>query len=251
MTSIGKDISRLDKELVSRGLVQSRTRAQALISLGGVTVNDIVVTNANTSVGSTDRITLIISDIPWVSRAGLKLEHALTHWHVDPKGKTVLDIGASTGGFTDVLIAFGAAKVYALDVGQGQLAEKLRHDARVVNMEQTHINNVSSEDFPLGLDMVVIDVSFISLEKVLPKVKELMNEGLLIALIKPQFEVGREHINKGIVKSDELHEKVLSRIEGEVARLGFTLLGIIPSPILGGDGNKEFLLCAQLSSVHS
>lgn len=241
------DTSRLDKELVSRGLVQSRARAQVLIKEEGVLVNDICVTESDALIKTEDHISLTKADIPWVSRAGLKLEHALEYWYIDPKGKTVLDIGASTGGFTDVLLSRGAAKVYALDVGQGQLVEKLRNDPRVVNMEGTHIHDVSLGDFSSPIEMVVVDVSFISLEKILPKVRELLTEGVVIALIKPQFEVGRERINKGVVRDQELHKEVLSRIEGEAIRLGFVLEGMIESPILGGDGNKEFLLCAKRS----
>lgn len=241
------DTSRLDKELVARGLVESRTRAQTLLAEGNVFVNGILVIKSGTLVKESDEISLIKADIPWASRAGLKLEQALDYWHIDPKGKIILDIGASTGGFTDVLLSCGAKKVYALDVGHGQLVEKLRNDPRVVNMEGVHILNTAREDFTDQIEMVVVDVSFISLEKILPKVKELFEKGMLIALIKPQFEVGRERINKGIVKDPELHEEVLSRIKSEAIHLGFVVDGIIPSPIMGGDGNKEFLICAHLS----
>lgn len=247
MTFTHANNSRLDKELVARGLVESRARAQMLITEGSVLVNGISVTKSGALVAAADRITLSNEDVSWVSRAGAKLERALDHWHIDPNGKTILDIGASTGGFTDVLLSRGAKKVYALDVGHGQLATKLRHDARVVNMEGTHISNVSQKDFPDQIEMIVVDVSFISLEKILPKVKELLGNGVLIALIKPQFEVGRERINKGIVKDPELHEEVLSRIKSEATYLGFVVEGMIESPILGGDGNKEFLICAHLS----
>lgn len=249
MASTHANTSRLDKELVSRGLVQSRARAQALIEEGGVAVNDVLVTKSGALVKSEDIISLIKTDISWVSRAGAKLEHALLHWHIDPKGKTILDIGASTGGFTDVLLSYGATKVYALDVGHGQLVERLRNDARVVNMEKTHINDIASCDLPESINMIVVDVSFISLSKVLPKVKELMVDGILIALIKPQFEVGRERIGKGVVTDSNLHNEILSRIESEATHLGFVVEGMIESPILGGDGNKEFLIYAHLSSV--
>ena len=248
MTSAHASTSRLDKELVSRGLVESRARAQVLIEEGGVLVNGVVATKSGALVKDGDDISLSKPDIEWASRAGTKLEHALLHWHIDPKGKTVLDIGASTGGFTDVLLSRGATKVYALDVGHGQLVERLRNDARVVNMEKTHINDVAPSDLPDPINMTVIDVSFISLSKVLPKVKELMVNGVLIALVKPQFEVGRERIGKGVVTDPDLHEEVLSRILDVAISLGFVVDGTIASPILGGDGNKEFLLCAHLSS---
>lgn len=244
-----RDVSRLDKELVSRGIVRSRARARVLIEEGGVFVNGIVVIKPDAEITVMDDITLSKEDIPWVSRAGSKLEHALLYWHIDPIGKTVLDIGASTGGFTDVLLSLGAKRVYALDVGHGQLAEKLRNDPRVVNMEGIHITDVSEKDFPDRIEMIVTDVSFISLEKILPKVKELLKEGVFIALIKPQFEVGRERINKGVVRDPVLHEEVLAHIKNEAAALGFVVDGVTPSPILGGDGNKEFLMCAHLSSV--
>lgn len=247
MASMNGNTSRLDKVLVLRGLVESRARAQALIEEGCVFVNGICATKSGALIKEGDDISLNKPDIEWASRAGTKLEHALKYWHIDPKGKTALDIGASTGGFTDVLLTHGAKKVYALDVGHGQLIERLRADARVVNMEKTHINDVVPKDFSEPINIVVVDVSFISLSKILSKIKELMLDGVLILLIKPQFEVGRERINKGIVTDPLLHEEVLLRIKDEVTALGLIVDGVIPSPILGGDGNKEFLLCAHLS----
>jgi len=238
---------RLDRALVARGLVSSRARGEALIRDGGVAVNGAVTTDKSFLVGAADAIILLQEDIPWVSRAALKLTHALDHWHIDPKGKVVLDIGASTGGFTEVLLARGARKVYALDVGHGQLASKLLASPKVVNMEGVHIKNVSVKDFAEPIDMIVVDVSFISLEKVLPKTKELLRTGgTLIALIKPQFEVGRERIKKGIVSDSKLHGAVVERIEACATELGFVVEGTIASPILGGDGNKEFLLYADV-----
>ncbi len=239
---------RLDKALVLRKLVSSRTRATTLIKDRKITLNNSVVSSPDFLISPSDTVLMLGEDIPWVSRAGLKLAHALDYWHIDPKGKVVLDIGASTGGFTEVLLSHGAKKVYALDVGHGQLAEKLRGDPRVVNMEGVHINNVVPTNFAEPIEMIVVDVSFISLEKVLPKIKELLKkDGILIALIKPQFEVGKERIGKGIVSDPKLHASVITRIEHFVTKLGFTVREVISSPILGGDGNKEFLLYAQLA----
>lgn len=241
---------RLDKALVDRGLVASRTRAVALIEEGGVRVGKDVVTEKNFLVKGRDVIALLKHDLRWVSRAGLKLEHALDHWHIDPKGKVALDIGASTGGFTEVLLSKGAKKVYALDVGRGQLALKLINDKRVVNMESTHIKNVNPVDFKIRPAVIVVDVSFISLEKVIPKIKEILAPlGVLIALIKPQFEVGKKDTKKGIVSDPKLHSQVAMRVEGLVSESGFDVEGVIASPILGGDGNKEFLLYARLKSA--
>src|SRR3989338_868952 len=237
--------TRLDKALVDRGLVPSRTRAVALIEEGGVRVGKEVVTEKDFLVSEKDLVALLKHDLRWVSRAGLKLEQALEHWHIDPKGKVALDIGASTGGFTDVLLARGAKKIYALDVGRGQLAPKLQANKKVVNMEGVHIKDARREDFKGPLDMIVVDVSFISLEKVIPAIKELLKEaGMLIALIKPQFEVGKKDVKKGIVTDPKLHSQVAMRIEGFVALAGFDVEGVIASPILGGSGNKEFLLYA-------
>jgi 23S rRNA (cytidine1920-2'-O)/16S rRNA (cytidine1409-2'-O)-methyltransferase len=237
---------RLDIALAERGLVSSRTRAQNLIKTGGVYVNGLLVEDPNSPITKRDKITLGKEDIPWVSRAGFKLESALTRWKIDPKKKVALDIGASTGGFTDVLLHHGVKKVYALDVGRDQLAEKLRKDARVVSMEKTHIEKVSAKDFKEKIGLITIDVSFISLEKVLPKAKELLTSGgTLIALVKPQFEVGKQFIKKGIVTDPTLHAKAVQQVEACAEMLGFEVKGLMASPILGGEGNKEFLLYAQ------
>ena len=242
----GENEIRLDKALVSRKLVSSRARAQTLIKEGKVTVDGNVVTEPDFDIRDIHELKLLNSDIVWVSRAGLKLDHVFTRYEIDLKGKVVLDIGASAGGFTDVVLTRGAAKVYALDVGHGQLVAKIKNDKRVVNMEGTHIKDVSKTDFKEKIDMIVVDVSFISLEKVLPKVKELLRKnGHLIALIKPQFEVGKDKIGKGIVTDPKLHASVAMRIESYTAELGFHIIGVLASPILGGDGNKEFLIYAQ------
>ena len=239
---------RLDRALVTRGLVSSRARGEALIRDGGVDVNGVIVMSKSFLVGTADLVTLLKGDLEWVSRAALKLASALEHWQIDPKGKVALDIGASTGGFTEVLLSRGAQKVYALDVGHGQLATKLLASTKVVNMESVHIKDVSVKDFAEPIDMIVVDVSFISLEKVLPKAKALLHAGgILIALIKPQFEVGKEHVGKGVVTDPKLHASVVDRIKECATALGFAVEGVIASPILGGDGNKEFLLYTNLT----
>lgn len=245
--SFDEDGVRLDKALVERGLVPSRARAQSLIRSKGVKVNGKIVTDKDFIVDEETEVVLVTQDLRWVSRAGLKLEHALTFWHIDVAGKVALDVGASTGGFTDVLLNAGIKKVYAVDVGHGQLAEKLRDNKKVVNMEGVHINTVTRASFKEKIDIVVIDVSFISVEKVLPYIKGLLKkDGVLIVLVKPQFEVGKADIGKGIVTDPKLHAKVAGRIETVIHDMGFHVAGVVASPILGGDGNKEFLLYAHL-----
>jgi 23S rRNA (cytidine1920-2'-O)/16S rRNA (cytidine1409-2'-O)-methyltransferase len=234
---------RLDKALVLRGLAPSRARAQVLIKEEKVSVNGKISRESDRTIHETDMILLLGDDIPWVSRGGLKLAHALAHFNIDPQGKVALDIGASTGGFTDVLLSLGAKKVYALDVGHGQLAEKLQNDPRVINMEGMHIKDISVTNFAEHIELIVVDVSFISLAHVLPKIKELLTEGgEAVLLVKPQFEVGKDFIKKGIVKDPALHQHVLTEIALRAKGLGFSVSLPILSPILGGDGNKEFLL---------
>lgn len=241
--------SRLDKALVERAVVSSRARAQTLIAEGKVSVNGKVVMESDHLVTALDAIVLLEADFPWVSRGGLKLAHALDYWHIDPKGFVALDIGASTGGFTDVLLARGAAKVYALDVGHDQLAEKIKNDPRVVNMEGVHINDVAREDFAEPIDIITIDVSFISVTKVLPRAKDILSpRGVTIALIKPQFEVGKSDIGKGVVRDATLHERVLREVTESARALRLVAEVPIPSPILGGDGNKEFLILCRRES---
>lgn len=189
-------------------------------------------------------------DHPWVSRGGLKLDHALTHFNLDVSGAIALDVGASTGGFTDVLLTRGAAKVYAVDVGHGQLAWKLRGDARVVVLEKTNARHLNSALIPDPIDIVVCDASFIGLETVLPAALALAKPGAhLMALIKPQFEVGRDRVGKkGVVSDPALHKEVCDRIAAWVAGMpGWTVLGIVESPIKGPEGNIEFLIGAQFS----
>jgi 23S rRNA (cytidine1920-2'-O)/16S rRNA (cytidine1409-2'-O)-methyltransferase len=242
-----EDGIRLDKALVDRALVPSRARAQSLIRAKGVSVDGEIITDKDHIVHEESKIALVTHDLRWVSRAGLKLAHALSFWRINVSGKIALDVGASTGGFTDVLLDGNIKKVYAIDVGHGQLADKIRLNKKVVNMEGVHINTVSRTTFKEKLDLVVVDVSFISVEKVLPYIKVLLKkDGMLIILIKPQFEVGKSEIGKGIVTDPKLHARVAGRIETVVHDLGFHVVGVVASPILGGDGNKEFLLYAHL-----
>jgi 23S rRNA (cytidine1920-2'-O)/16S rRNA (cytidine1409-2'-O)-methyltransferase len=187
-------------------------------------------------------------DHPWVSRGGVKLAHALTHFGIDPKDRVCLDVGASTGGFTDVLLSHGAAKVYAVDVGHGQLDWKLREDPRVVVRERVNARRLASEHIPEPVGLVVVDVSFIGLELVLPAVLALAApDAVLVALIKPQFEVGKGEVGKGgVVRDPALHQAVCARIEAWLAaQPGWTVLGITESPITGPKGNKEFLIAAR------
>jgi 23S rRNA (cytidine1920-2'-O)/16S rRNA (cytidine1409-2'-O)-methyltransferase len=187
-------------------------------------------------------------DHPWVSRGGLKLAHALTHFALDPEGATAIDVGASTGGFTDVLLTHGAAKVYAVDVGHGQLAWKLRNDPRVVVLERTNARHLTARQIPDPADWVVCDASFIGLETVLPAALSLAKPGAIaVALIKPQFEVGPDRVGKGgVVRDPALHQEVCDRIRAWFGRQpGWSVLGIVESPVLGPEGNKEFLIAAR------
>ena len=234
---------RLDKALVTRALALSRGRSKELIKEGAVLVNSTVALDPSLLVTDEDILTLSRPDIPWVSRSALKLEHALKHFSVDVTGKYIIDIGASTGGFTEVILSRGAAHVYALDVGHGQLHEKLRSDKRVTNMEGVHINTISASDFPPGVDLVTIDVSFISLTKVLDTAMSLIKkEGIIVSLLKPQFEVGKEAINKGLVKDEKLRLRAIAEVSLYARSIGLTVSDAIESPILGGDGNQEYLL---------
>lgn len=235
--------NRLDKVLVIRGLALSRARAVALIEEGKVLVNGTLVQDPSRSVGESDDVSLSAPDMPWVSRAALKLIAALDEWSIDPSSKVALDIGASTGGFTQVLLARGASRVYAVDVGHGQLSHALLQDPKVVNMERMHILELSPSALDPGPDIIVSDVSFISLTKVLPKIVELLPpHGVAVCLIKPQFEVGRDAIGRGVVRDPVLHNAVCERVRRRSEELGFSDIRIIPSPIEGGDGNKEFLM---------
>ncbi len=240
--------TRLDQLLVERGLAESRTRAQALVMAGLVYSQERRLDKPGMAVAANLAIEVRGRDHPWVSRGGVKLAHGLEHFAIDPTALICLDIGASTGGFTDVLLAKGAAKVYAVDVGQGQLAWKLRQDERVVVLEKTNARLLDARLVPDPIDLVVCDASFIGLEVVLPAPLALAKPGgLLMSLIKPQFEVGKGNVGKGgIVRDPVLHEEVCARISAWLAGLpGWSVIGLTESPILGPDGNKEFLIAAK------
>lgn len=240
-----KKTMRADQLLVARGLFESRAKAQAAIEAGNVTANREIVRKVSQLIAEDAQIEATPAH-PYVSRGALKLEAALDHFKVDPKGKICLDVGASTGGFTEVLLTRGASKVYAVDTGTDQLHSRLKHDPRVVSLEQTDIRKLEDAAIPDDARLIVIDVSFISLELVIPKALQFAApHAELIALIKPQFEAGREHVKKGIVRDSEVHMGVCQRVELLVGRQGWRLRGTIPSPILGGDGNAEFLLYAE------
>ncbi len=237
---------RLDNLLVRRGLAPSRERAKAYIMEGVVFVNGEREDKAG-SFFEEDRIRSleVRSDpIPYVSRGGLKLAHAIETWQISVEGFTCLDIGASTGGFTDCLLQNGAAKVYSVDSGTNQLDWKLRSDPRVVSMEKTNFRYLTEQEIPEPIDFACADVSFISLEKVLPPARALLRKGAqMVCLVKPQFEAGRELVGKnGVVRDPKVQEAVLNRISAFCEEIGFTKLGHTDSPILGAKGNKEFLL---------
>lgn len=233
--------SRLDILLTEKGLAESRAKAQALIMAGQVQVDGAIVTKAGTQVPVDAEISLK-DDLPYVSRGGFKLAAALDSFKVQPGGAICADVGASTGGFTDVLLQRGAARVYAIDVGYGQLAWNLRHDNRVVVLERTNARYL--ETLPEPVDLVAIDVSFISLKLILPTiVKWLKPAAAVVALIKPQFEAGRDQVGKGgVVRDAEVHRQVLYRVIDYADAVGLQLLGLIPSPITGPAGNHEFLV---------
>ncbi|GAB4358348.1 MAG: TlyA family rRNA (cytidine-2'-O)-methyltransferase [Kiloniellaceae bacterium] len=240
--------ARADVALVERGLVESRAKAQALIMAGKVFAGERKLAKPGETVAEDQALEVRGQDHPWVSRGGLKLAHALEAFDLDPRGLVCLDIGASTGGFTDVLLQHGAAKVYAVDVGHGQLAWKLRNDPRVVVLERTNARTLTAEQVPEPADLLVCDASFIGLEVLLPAPLALMKPMAAMAvLIKPQFEVGRERVGKGgVVRDAALHQEVCDRIEAWVNALpGWRVEGIVESPITGPEGNKEFLLVAK------
>ena len=235
---------RLDQLLVTKELVETRQRAQALIMAGQVTVDDQVVTKSATFVDISLPIVVKKNIFPYVSRGGQKLEKALDHFRINIQNKVCLDIGASTGGFTDCLLQRGARKVYAIDVGRGQLDQKLRQDPRVINVEKTNIRYLEKTSLPDLPDLATIDVSFISLDKVLPKAYELIKiKGEIIALIKPQFEAGPKRVSKGgVVRDAKVHTEVVQRIELFSQILAMEVKGVIESPLKGPAGNIEFLI---------
>jgi len=242
---------RLDVALVERGLVESRAKAQAVILAGLVFSGDKRLDKAGASVAPDQPLELRGAEHPWVSRGGIKLAHALDHFAIDPTGQVVLDIGASTGGFTDVLLSRGARRVYAVDVGHGQLAWKLRNDPRVAVLEKTNARYLTRAEVPEAVDLVVCDASFIGLETVLPAALALARPNArLIALIKPQFEVGRARVGKGgVVRDPALHREVCERIAAWLPRQGWAVRGLLESPIRGPEGNVEFLITAVYSAA--
>jgi 23S rRNA (cytidine1920-2'-O)/16S rRNA (cytidine1409-2'-O)-methyltransferase len=239
---------RLDALLVERGLVETRSKAQALVMAGLVWNGDKRLDKPGMLLPAETQIELKGRDHRWVSRGGLKLVRALDHFSVDPAGSVALDVGASTGGFTDVLLDRGAVRVYAVDVGYGQLAAKLREDPRVVLRERVNARNLTRAEVPEPIDLIVCDASFIGLEVVLPAPLTLAAERAeLVALIKPQFEVGKGRVGKGgIVRDPALRREVCDRIVAWLdAQAGWRVAGLIESPILGADGNQEFLVHAR------
>lgn len=238
---------RLDKLLVERGLVQSRERASALILAGKVVVEDHAVDKVGTRIPIDADIRLKGGDIPYVSRGGLKLEKGLESFDISVAGRVAIDVGASTGGFTDCLLQRGAVQVYAVDVGYGQLAWKLREDPRVVNLERTNIRDLTADTLGAAPSLAAIDASFISLDKVLPATLPLLAPGgEILALIKPQFEVGRGQVGKGgVVRDPAQHAEVVEKVRESAASLGCRVLGVVESPLLGPKGNREFLIHLQ------
>lgn len=235
---------RLDVLLVKKGLAESREKAKAIIMSGIVYVDDQKEDKAGTSFEETAKIEVRGSTLKYVSRGGLKLEKAMTHFGATLEGKVCMDVGASTGGFTDCMLQNGAVKVYSVDVGHGQLAWKLRNDPRVVCMEKTNIRYVVPEDIGDKIEFVSVDVSFISLTKVLGPVKNLMAEdGQIVCLIKPQFEAGREKVGKkGVVRDKKTHLEVINMVISFAVETGFEVLNLEFSPIKGPEGNIEYLL---------
>ena len=235
---------RLDTELTARGLAPSREKAKALIMAGQVYVNGQKELKAGASVKKEDAIEVRGSQNPFVSRGGLKLQKAVERFDLDLSGSICMDIGASTGGFTDCMLSHGATKVYSIDVGYGQLAWKLRTDERVVNMERTNFRYVTHEQIPEEIDFASVDVSFISLKIILPVLRELLKEnGEAVCLIKPQFEAGKEKIGKkGVVRDPQVHVEVVERISQFAVESGFSVLHLDYSPIKGPEGNIEYLM---------
>jgi 23S rRNA (cytidine1920-2'-O)/16S rRNA (cytidine1409-2'-O)-methyltransferase len=235
---------RLDVALVERGLVASRERARALILAGQVRVDGQVVAKAGTPVATAAQVELVTPDHPYVGRGGVKLAHALDIFRIDPTGRRALDVGASTGGFTDVLLRRGAASVVALDVGHGQLDWRLRTDARVLVREGVNARALRPEDVPHSVSLVTIDVAFISLRHILPALPPFLDPGAdLVALVKPQFEAGRDEVGAhGIVSDPAVHEAVIARVTDAAAACGLTRVAMAPAAITGATGNQEFFL---------
>ena len=244
---------RLDRYLFERGLVQSREQGQALILAGQVLVNGQKKDKAGALVADDADVRILGEQMPYVSRGGLKLEAALREFRIDVTSTTALDVGASTGGFTDCLLQHGATKVYAVDVGYGQMAWKIRQDPRVVMIERTNIREMAADMISEKIDVAVIDVSFISLGKVIPSVIPFLKEGGgIIALIKPQFEVGKGQVGKGgIVRDEAARTTAVEKVKASFQAAGLEVRGIILSPITGQDGNVEYLLYAVMRPANS
>ncbi len=239
---------RLDVALVERGLVETRSKAQSLIMARRITVNGRYADKAGWPVGGDDELRIVELEHPWVGRGGMKLAHALREFNIDVTGKTCADIGASTGGFTDVLLKSGARTVYAIDVGYGQLDASLRNDSRVVVREKVNARYLTAEDFPEPVGFASIDVSFISLKLILPAVASFLR-GDLVALIKPQFEVGKADVGKGgIVRDQERRREAVDGVVAFAAESGFDVRGVIESPVKGAEGNVEYLMYATITA---
>jgi 23S rRNA (cytidine1920-2'-O)/16S rRNA (cytidine1409-2'-O)-methyltransferase len=240
----GRPKARLDTVVTDRGLAPSRERARALILAGQVAVDGQVVSKAGAPVAADARVELAIPDHPYVGRGGVKLAHALDVFSIDPEGRHALDVGASTGGFTDVLLQRAAASVIALDVGRGQLDWRLRTDARVIVREGVNARALTADDVPHPVSLVTIDVAFISLRHILPALPPFLEDAAdVVALVKPQFEAGRDEVGKrGLVTDPLVHEAVLARVTAAAVSVGFNRLAMTPSPITGATGNQEFFL---------
>jgi 23S rRNA (cytidine1920-2'-O)/16S rRNA (cytidine1409-2'-O)-methyltransferase len=245
--------TRLDKLLVERGVISTRERAQAMILAGRVLVNEQKISKPGTPVPEDAVFRLLGEEIRYVSRGGLKLEAALAHWKIDLQNRFCIDVGTSTGGFTDCMLQHGAGRVLAVDTGYGQIAQSLRSDPRVTLMERTNARLLSHGDLPEGLTFLAMDVSFISATLVLPPVVEAAfrdpeNSAEMVVLIKPQFEAGRQHIGKGgIVRDPAAHQLAIDRVRECVVELKARDIDVIDSPITGAEGNREFLLHARFS----
>ena len=239
---------RIDEFLVENNFFESRTKAQAAIMAGLVLADEKKIVKSGTQIDSNSKIRILGEPQKFVSRGGIKLEHALNCFHVDVNQRIAIDIGASTGGFTDCLLKSGAKRVYAIDVGYGQIAWKLRQDKRIVLLEKTNARNLKKEDLYRGdtelADLAVVDVSFISLGKIFPALYDLLNDNAeVLALVKPQFEAGKDQVGKGgIVKEVKVHKQVLKKVSEDAFSVNFKVLRFAKSPIDGADGNKEFFI---------
>lgn len=235
---------RLDVALVERGLVDTRSKAQSLIMARRVLVNGQFVDKAGATVANDDEVKVAELEHPWVGRGGMKLAHALKEFGISVEGKTCADIGASTGGFTDVMLKSGAKRVYAIDVGYGQLDVSLRNDPRVINREKVNARYLQPENFDEPIEFVSVDVSFISLTHILPAVKGFLT-GEMVALIKPQFEVGKHEVGKGgIIRDEAKRQAAIDNVVATAKEQGFEVKGVIESPVKGAEGNVEYLMFA-------